>query len=160
MKLDKRNNHGFTVIELLVVIVIVCILAVFVMLAYSGVRAKNHNAKRQSNIDSLKSQLENYYAETNVYPTLANLNDTQWRTQHLPHAAAGALQDPRWTKTVKACTVQGRPVATAMPAANCYSYQVTGSDGSACDNAAVACAHYTLTASLEGGGKYVKSSLN
>lgn len=160
MKRNRQEAHGFTVIELLVVIVIVCILAVFVMLAYSGVRIKNHNATRQNNIDSLKSQLEDYYAEANVYPTLANLNDPLWRTQHLQHITAGILQDPRWTKSVKSCSVQGKPVATATPTANCYSYQVTGSDGSACDNAAIACAHYTLTASLEGGGKYVKSSLN
>ncbi|HSW99972.1 MAG TPA: prepilin-type N-terminal cleavage/methylation domain-containing protein [Patescibacteria group bacterium] len=160
MKLHKRDDQGFTVIELLVVIVIVCILVVFVMLAYSGVQVKNHNTDRQSDIDTLKSQLEDYYAEANVYPTLANLNDQAWRTKHLQHVSAGVLQDPQWKNTIAACTANGKPVATSAPTVDCYSYQVAGSDGSACDNSTIPCAHYTLTANLEGGEKYVKSSLN
>lgn len=160
METSRHKARGFTVIELLVVIVILCILSLFVALAYSGVQAKNRNAERQKDINLLKSQLEPYYAEANVYPTLANLNDPAWRSQNLKRVSATTLQDPRWNNTDQACTIGGQPVAISAPTANCYSYQVTGPDGSACDNAAIACAHYTLTANLEGGEKYVKSSLN
>jgi prepilin-type N-terminal cleavage/methylation domain-containing protein len=156
-----RRSRGFTVIELLVVIIMVCILALFVALAYSGVQAKNRNNERQSDIDLVQSQLEGYYAETNTYPTLANLSNATWRTQNLKHLSAGNIQDPHWSKIVSGCTADNQPVLAAAPTANCYSYQVTGSDGSMCDNTKVPCAHYTLTAILEGGGeKYVKSSLN
>jgi prepilin-type N-terminal cleavage/methylation domain-containing protein len=153
MKLPKNPNRGVTVIELLVVVVIVCILGLFVALAYSGVQAKN-------DIDKLKSQLESYYAEANSYPTLANLNDGTWRAAHLKHVSKDNLQDPSWKNTIAACTVKGQSVAATAPTPDCYSYQVTGSDGSACDNVNTPCAHYTFTATLEGGEKYVKSSLN
>lgn len=155
-----QHTKGFTVIELLVVIVVVCILGLFVALAFSGVRAKNRNAERQNDIDTVKQQLEAYSAEAQAYPTLANLNDPAWRAAHLKHLTTGDIQDPRWQKSITLCTANGQPIFTAQAAANCYSYQVTGSDGNACDNGATPCAHYTLTATLEGGGTYVKSSLN
>jgi len=160
MKLHSRKEHGVTIIELLVVLVIVCFLGLFVALAYSGVQAKNRNIERQDDIDKLKSQLESYYAEANSYPTLANLNNPAWRAAHLPHTSQALLTDPSWKHTITACTAGGHAIAATKPVTDCYSYQVTGSDGNACDNVTTACAHYTITASLEGGEKYVKSSLN
>jgi prepilin-type N-terminal cleavage/methylation domain-containing protein len=160
MKINKSSNAGFTIIELVVVIIIICILGLFVSLAYDGVQAKNRNAERQADIDKLKSQLESYYAETNFYPTLDTLNNENWRTQTLKNITQANLQDPSWSTAIEACTANGKATATATPTTDCYSYQVTGSDGSACNNTTIACAHYTLTASLEGGQKYVKSSLN
>lgn len=153
-------SRGFTIIEMMVVIVILCILASLVALTASGVQAKNRNADRQSDIDSLRSQLEGYYAGTDTYPTFDNLNDPAWRSKNLPKLKDGYLDDPRWDKDTTACTKNGRPAVASEPAPNCYSYQVTSSDGSACDNGQNPCAHYTLTATLEGGEKYVKASLN
>ncbi len=160
----SKNNKGFTIIELLAVIIIVCILGTLVLLAYSGVRAKNRNNERESDIDVLKGQLEVYYAGTetgtNMYPTFAQISNDTWRAQNLKKLPADALQDPSWSKTIAACTTTDKPVVAAKPTLKCYSYQVTASDGSACDNVNTPCAHYTLTAMLEGGEKYVKSSLN
>lgn len=158
----RRNYYakGFTIIELFVVIVILGILAALVALTYSGVQAKNRNAERQAEIDSVKGQLEGYYAQTNTYPTFTNLHDAEWRAKNLPHLKTSALEDPRWDKNVAACTAGDAVTVASQPMPNCYSYQVTASDGSPCDNGKTPCAHYTLTASLEGGEKYVKSSLN
>ena len=155
-----RRTSGFTIIELLVAVVVLCILAALVGLTYSGVRAKNRNADRQTAINTVKGQLETYYAATTTYPTLANMNDAAWRTKNLPHLKHDSLQDPRWSKSVSACTAKEEVILAAEPAANCYSYQVTSGDGSACDNDKTPCVHYTLTASLEGGEQYAKSSLN
>lgn len=160
MKIRKQNDHGFTVIELLVVIIVLCILSMFVALAYSGVQAKNRNVERHKEIDTLKSQLEAYYAESNIYPTLSDINNPSWREQNLKKVTAGTVEDPSWKDTITACTNGGKAVLANTPAAKCYSYQVTGSDGNSCNNSTNICAHYTLTATLEGGGTYVKSSLN
>jgi len=159
MKTASRTR-GFTIIELLVVIVILFILAALVALTASGVQAKNRNADRQADIDALRSQFESYYAGTDTYPTLANANDSTWRAKNLPKLKDGAIDDPSWKPDNPDCTANGRPGLAAMPTANCYSYQVTAADGSACDNDQKPCVHYTLTATLEGGEKYVKSSLN
>jgi prepilin-type N-terminal cleavage/methylation domain-containing protein len=156
----RLTSSGFTIIELLVVLVILCILGSLVALTYSGVQAKNRNAERQADVDVLKGHLEGYYAQTNNYPKLADLNNASWRAQNMKKLQAKTLQDPRWDTKITDCTADGKAVIAAEPRANCYSYQVTASDGSACDNATVPCAHYTLTAQLEGGEKYVKASLN
>lgn len=157
---QKNRELGFTVIELMVVIIILLILGALVALTYSGVQAKNRNSARQSAINQIQAQLEAYYAQTNKYPTLANLNDTNWRKQNTDKLPSDIIRDPRWSDTVQACTKNGAATITAQPEPNCYSYQVTASDGGACDNAKADCGHYTLTANLEGGEKYVKGSLN
>jgi type IV pilus assembly protein PilA len=154
------RTFGFTVIELLVAIVLLVILGSLVALTYSGVQAKNRNSSRQTDIDKLQGQLEAYYAENSKYPSLADLNTPTWRSQKLKDLSARALQDPRWGTSIKNCTTDGKAVAANTPAANCYSYQVTAANGDACDNVKTDCAHYTLTALLEGGDKYVRSSLN
>jgi prepilin-type N-terminal cleavage/methylation domain-containing protein len=166
MKIDltsprqRDNQSGFTIIELLVVVVVLLILGSLVAFTYSGVQAKNRNSRRQNDINQIQAQLEAYYAATNKYPTRTNLSDAAWRQANLKNLPAGALQDPRWDSTVTQCTTGGKVVAASTPTANCYSYQVTTSDGSACDDVKADCAHYTLTTLLEGGDKYVKSSLN
>jgi len=158
---STHKQHGFTVIELLIVIVLLLILVTLVALTYSGVQTKNRNSERQATINSLQGQMEAYYAQHNKYPTLDNLNDATWRTQNTKDLAGDVLKDPRWKPSNKQCTNNAsKAIAANQPADNCYSYQVTASDAGACDNKKVDCAHYTLTAHLEGGQKYVKSSLN
>ncbi len=48
----------------------------------------------------------------------------------------------------------------AAPVASAYSYAVTASDGSACDNSVKDCANYTVTGTYEGSGTFAKSNLN
>jgi general secretion pathway protein G len=159
--MHTKREQGFTLIELLVLVVIIGILLTLVGMTYSGVRAKNRNTQRETNINTLKGYLETYYAQNTKYPTLTNLNDANWRSQNLKDFDSKTLQDPQWSTSVKDCTADGKSVVSSKPDSKCYTYQVTTSDGSVCTNAADAmCAQYTLTATLEGGEKYVKSSLN
>lgn len=157
-----HQQRGFTIIELLIVVVLLLILGSIVALTYSGVQAKNRNGERQTTINTIQGQLEAYYAQYNKYPTLSNLNDANWRAKNTKNLSENILQDPHWKNTIKQCTntATSKAIAANQPADNCYSYQVTSSDAGACDNIKVNCAHYTLTAKLEGGNKYVKSSLN
>jgi prepilin-type N-terminal cleavage/methylation domain-containing protein len=159
---SSQKQQGFTVIELMIVSVLLIILATIVGLTYSGVQTKNRTSERQSTIDTVQGQMEAYYAQYNKYPTLANLNNTNWRSRNTKSLGSDVLQDPRWNTSNKQCTNTdiGKAIAANQPATNCYSYQVTSADAGACDNIKTDCAHYTLTANLEGGQKYVKSSLN
>ncbi|HSX32395.1 MAG TPA: type II secretion system protein [Candidatus Saccharimonadales bacterium] len=160
MKIPHKSNNGFTIIELLVVVIVLCILASLIAFTYSGVQAKNRNAERKADIDSMKGQLEAHYAATNTYPPLANMTSPAWRATNLKHLKNEAVQDPHWKATIVACTTKDKVTVAAKPVTDCYSYQVTGTDGTTCDNDKTPCAHYTLTSLLEGGEKYTKSSLN
>lgn len=155
----RTRQHGFTLIELLVVTVIVGVLLALVASTYKGVQAKNRNGDRQSEVNVLQSHLEEYYAQYSTYPTLANINDSNWRTANMKAFKADILSDPQWNNKT-ACTAHGNAQLSPTAQARCYSYQVSATDGSTCDNSATPCAQYTLTAHLEGGEKYVKSSLN
>jgi prepilin-type N-terminal cleavage/methylation domain-containing protein len=153
-------ERGFTMIELVIVVIILGVLLTVVATTYRGVQARNRNNQREANITTLQGSLEEYYAETSLYPTLANLNSSTWVSAHLRDTPISILQDPHWSTSAKECTVAGHSVLISSPAPNCYSYQPVTSDGSACNNVGELCAHYTLTAELEGGGRYTKSSLN
>lgn len=155
-----NKTGGFTIIELLVVVIIVGILATLVATTYGGVQAKNRNSDREASLDTLQAQLETYYAQYSKYPTLANINDASWRKANMKDLATSTLKDPQWAKDNTHCTTSGNAVLSGTPGSNCFAYQVTTSEGAACNNVEAACTQYTLTAQLEGGDKYVKSSLN
>lgn len=154
------DEKGFTLIELLIVSIIVGILATLVAMTYSGVQAKNRNTDRQADINTLQGELEAYYAEKSQYPSLQQINDAQWRKKNMKDLVATAIDDPKWDKDIAGCTTKDQPALAAKPTERCYSYQATTTDGSTCTDIKVVCAQYTLTALLEGGEKYVKSSLN
>jgi type IV pilus assembly protein PilA len=69
-KLHKlRNQKGFTIVELLIVIVVIGILAALVLNAFSGVQAKARDTKRQTDIRAIASQLEaGYNGSPSGYP--------------------------------------------------------------------------------------------
>lgn len=157
--MNSKHQQGFTLIELLVVAVIVGILATLVAMTYSGVQAKNRNSERQASINFTQSQLETYYAENSKYPSLSQLNDPAWREANLKKLKDDAIKDPRWDKD-GACSKDNKARFADTPTEKCYSYQVTTTDAAFCDNEKNACVQYTLTASFEGGEKYVKTSLN
>ncbi len=147
----QKKQSGFTIVELLIVIVVIGILAALVITTFTGIQQKARNTERTTDIKAIHGQVEAYYAQNGKYPTLANLNDAAWRGSNMKGLDQEALKDPKGTDY----TLLG------APAANGYSYAVTASDGtSACDNTTTDCAKYTLTATYEGGGTFVKTALN
>lgn len=156
----KLGNKGFTIVELLIVIVVIGILALLVITTYSGIQAKARNAKRQTDIQSIQTQLEAYFSQNGYYPSLANMNDSSWRTTNMKSLDANALVDPSST-----CNPSTTACLVSTPTAKSYSYQVTQSDGTtSCETDATTCAKYTLTAEYEGTvngqTQYQKSNLD
>lgn len=147
----KSNQKGFTIVELLIVIVVIGILAALVITTFAGIQRKARDTERTTDIKALHGQIEVYYTNQNLYPTLANMNDATWRSTNMKGLDAEALKDPKGTAST----------LVAAAAANSYAYAVTNSSDTACDNTTGnECAKYTLTATLEGGGTYAKSNLN
>lgn len=146
----QNKQRGFTIIELLIVIIVIGILATLVITTFSGIQRNARNRTREADINALHSQLEFYYGQNGKYPLLSEVNDSTWRSTNMKGLDAGALSDPQGdTETL-----------VATPAAESYSYAVAADGGGACDNATTDCAEYTLTATLEGEDAFTKSSLN
>jgi type II secretion system protein G len=146
----KKKTSGFTIVELLIVIVVIGILAALVVTTYNGIQQKARDTERKTDINALHGQIEAYQAQNGKYPTLANMNDSAFRQANLKGLDPAALQDPKGTAQT----------LVAAPGADAYAYAVTGNGGVACDNTTTDCTGYTLTATLEAGGTYVKQSLN
>jgi len=157
MKILTRSQSGFTVIELVVVVIILCILGTLVALTYSGIQASNRDKERQADIETMQSQLETHHATFDKYPSLAEINNPTWRAEKMKNLSDDIMRDPQWSAE-GVCALEGKPILG--PGKDCYVYEVTAADGAACDNVTVSCTHYTLTATLEGNQAFVKASLN
>lgn len=156
--LKKRTQQGFTIVELLIVIVVIGILAALVITTYNGIQEKGRNTERTTDLKALQGQLEAYYASNGRYPTLTDLNTQPttgnwWIQDNMKGLDKEALRDP------KAAATDHTLVAT--PTAKAYAYQPTDDDGNACNNTDTDCTKYVLTAKPEGNGNdIVMNSLN
>jgi prepilin-type N-terminal cleavage/methylation domain-containing protein len=151
----RTNQKGFTIVELLIVIVVIGILAGLVITTFTGIQQKARNTERQTDIKAMHGQVEAYYAQFGKYPTLGNMNDSSWRASNMKGLDQEALKDPK-----NGATDGTQYNLVSAAAANVYSYDVKASDGTACDNSTKDCAQYTLTTTYEGGGTFAKSNLN
>jgi len=143
-----KLQKGFTIVELLIVIVVIGILATLVIVTFTGIQQKARNTKRNTDINAINSHLEAFYAQNGYYPTLAHMNDGTWRTTNMKGLDPAALKDPKGSAQT----------LVASPAANSYAYAVTDDANASCAADESTCSKYTLTATLEGGGTYVKQS--
>lgn len=66
------NGAGFTLMELLVVIVILGILVTVGLTSYKSVQAKSRDNKRKNDLRQITSALEAYYNDYNTYPNDTN----------------------------------------------------------------------------------------
>ena len=64
----RRNQKGFTLIELMIVIAIIGILAAVAIPQFASYRAKGYNSQSLSDIRNLATDLESYYSSNAEYP--------------------------------------------------------------------------------------------
>lgn len=145
LKSIKRNDGGFTIVELLIVIVVIGILAALVLNTFSGIQERARDTERRTDINSLATQLEVYYADNPGYPDGATAG-FEVNTTNLPGLDAEALSDPNGN----ALNIGANPSTN-----NQYYYNPTGC-------ASGTCSSFTLSTDLEqsGAGTYTKNSLN
>lgn len=134
----KKSQEGFTIVELLIVIVVIGILAALVLTTFQGVQARARDTERKTDVNALHTHLEVYYNDNGVYPTSAQVT-----TANLPGLDAEALNDPN---------------GNALNA-NGGTYTYTPAPNN-CDNTNNNCTSYTLTANMEEEADYSKNSLN
>ncbi len=69
----NQKNRGFTIVELLIVIVVIGILAAITIVAYNGISNRAKTTKAQSTGSNIAKKLEAYNAEIGNYPATYSL---------------------------------------------------------------------------------------
>ncbi len=150
----KRKQSGFTIVELLIVIIVIGILAALVLVTFSGVQQKARNTERQTDVKALASHLEVYNAQNGYYPTSGQLTATDGSVvtfvqANLKGLDVQSLRDPKGTTLY-------------LNAGNASSQQygyVPSPSG--CDNTSGnECSSFVLTYLPEGGTLQTVNSLS
>ncbi len=146
--LGLSQSKGFTIIELLVVILVVAILAGIVLFTFNGVQKKTRDADRRADISEIANQVQLYFVQDDnaKYPTLQQVNDDNFRKDNLKELSADEITAPGGEKGL-----------VSEVAADTYYYAVTTDDDKPCDNNETDCTKFTLEAKLEGGGTFAKT---
>lgn len=68
----RKSRSGFTIVELLIVIVVIAILATIVIVAYNGVQTRAQNTARLTQLKDWQKIFELYKASEGDYPAMPN----------------------------------------------------------------------------------------
>jgi prepilin-type N-terminal cleavage/methylation domain-containing protein len=153
--LKKTAQKGFTIVELLIVIVVIGILAALVLNTFAGVQARARDTERQTDVNALATQLEVYYNDNGAYPQFGEIDTVAEAQALLPGLDAGALDAPSNTTTPDL-------VNTASTGIGNYGYEAFSDTAKTdvCD-LAEACVKFTLSWTKEvDDSVFTKDSLN
>lgn len=68
MKVPRKGEKGFTLVELMIVVAIIGILAAIAIPQFSKYRSRAQNSAALSDLRNTSTDFEGYYAEWTVYP--------------------------------------------------------------------------------------------
>ncbi len=103
---NLKNNSGFTLIEVLIVISIIGLLSAATLIGLGTFRGQGRDARRLSDLRQLQNGLELIYAKTGSYPD--NINDSTFLAAKI--GVTSAPKDP------------GTNIAYSYSKTNCSTY--------------------------------------
>lgn len=74
-----KRRLGFTIVELLIVIVVIAVLAVVTAVAYSGMQSRAQFTQLNSELGLINKALALYHAENGAYPVTGTFGAPGWR---------------------------------------------------------------------------------
>lgn len=142
--------RGFTIVEIMVVVIVIGLLASVATLQFRNVLADSRDTERKTDISSVSTQIEQYFSRTGGYPSNSDLNNSTFRTGNRIASGDSAnwFSDPS-NRTTTTLSTESLPTDS-------YSYlpSPTGcsspTDNSGSQNGTTnPCRAYTLIAKLE-----------
>jgi general secretion pathway protein G len=156
--LQKSKQNGFTIIELLIVIVVVGIVVALIINTVAGAQQRSRDTERRTDITTFASKLEVFYKEHGGYPQYGQFSNLQTAATMFPGLEENTLMAPGKTEF--------SIIPNASTNVNQYGYQAFADVAKTkpCDKNNE-CASFNLTYTKEalGSGEtnpIVKNSLN
>lgn len=78
------KQPGFTIVELLVVIVVIGVLAAITIVSYTSISQRASYAREQSDMKSINDLIQMYYAENGQYPNTGGWSGWSQATPFIP----------------------------------------------------------------------------
>ena len=113
-----RQQHGFTLLELLAVLVVVSIVVVLIVPTITSGPERARDQQRKKDLLTIKSALETYYSSNNTYP-----GATTWTTDLTKGPTPYLSQIPTDPKTHTNYTYS--PIPTGCTTGSCTSYTLS-----------------------------------
>ena len=153
-----NRSRGFTLVELLIVIVIITLLAVLTTVNLRGSQANARDTERKNDVDNIVRGLEGYYVQS--------ANNARYPSNYLTHpdrtddSVTDALRDID-TKSLRAPgqttrsfisatnTIETITGVTPSPTINTYVYQPLQSNNTLCTSVAQECRRFNIFYRLE-----------
>ena len=132
--MTKHKHLGFTVVELVIVLVVIAMLVTITTVAYRTTQADSRDKKRQADALMLKAAVEEYYADNGSYPRTGACttgdggNDECWSGEIWTFLKTAGYLDrvPMPEARTKATTSAGKNLA---PNNQAYYGYITGTTG-------------------------------
>lgn len=121
MKAWARKQIGFTIVELLIVIVVIAILAAITIVAFNGIQARAANSRVQSDIKNVQKLVEAYNAMNGSYPSTGSLN-----TVRTDDNCTGGTSQADWVPSVTETLPQSEANRGIGGLRGCYMYSSDG----------------------------------
>lgn len=128
----KSKQHGFTIVELLIVIVVIGVLAAIVVVAYNGITASAKLSKVRQDISQLNKQVLAYYARNGQYPsTSATMTGgaTALADANCTYTGAGVTATAQWIPNITGSLPQSdQSLRGVGNNPGCYIYLSNGTE--------------------------------
>ncbi len=123
------KNRGFTIVELLIVIVVIGILAAIVIVAYTGIQTSAKVTRVYSDMASVNKQVLAYYAQNGSYPVTSTTmgNGAQFLVDS--NCPVSTAQTANWVPNLSTQLPQSDPSMKGVGnLAGCYTYLSNGTE--------------------------------
>lgn len=135
----KTKNQGFTIVELLIVVVVIAILAAITIVSYNGITNKANQSAAKAAAATAQKKIELYNSENSRYPiTAAELTSSTANSWYLPAAGfgstdpvttAGSAQQGTKYVRVQACQAAAGTLSATTITGIRITYYNYGADG-------------------------------
>ncbi len=124
----RKSTSGFTIVELLIVIVVIGILAAITIVAFNGVQQSANDTRGLQDIASIRKALEQYKVLNGQYPAATNLD-----TNHASWQAS--VNTDTWLTSLNS-VARSLPVDPINDATHLYTYYRSAAGTQGCDPSA------------------------